>query len=458
MRTNIMLSFRCSLIGWLITASACTEKNPAYCESDAECTNSARPFCDVGGEYPESDYTAHACSPMPSNCPVERCGCVAGTPLSCIGDQVTLCGSDGHSKVIDACPLGCSTTEPRCLRFAPSNDLEDALMDASAEPDVVFPPVTRIDTTLGLVQDGNGATVSVQSVLIAQNGGTSMIRAFKARSFVMDDVTVTGEHALAFVAPESISIRGRIDASAKKVVGGPGSQERPAVCVGADTKIENSGCTTNCYGWGAGGGGNGTAGGAGGGNGAFGSPAGVLVPSFVPLVGGCRGGRLLDGTTVLRTGGAGGGALQFVSLRSIRFTNVGVISVGGGGGPSTTGGGSGGTIVLEAPLVEFEGTGTGLFANGGGGGGCGSDGADANLSYGVAVGPNCTPYSAGDGGTAVYPVTSGEICTGTCQLKLFGGGGGAAGKARIATKDSTFKTVEDPLISAVVTASTLIAK
>lgn len=454
---NMRIAALALALGFL---SACTKDNPAFCNSDAECMDSRRPFCDLDGQYPESSYTAHACSVVPDGCPLERCGCTPGASLACAGDQATLCGEDGHSTTTETCRLGCSASEPRCATFTPSNDLEAALSDAASQPDVVLPPGTHIDTTLGLVQDGTGATVAVKSVLVSQNGGASMIRVLEGRSFVMDDVAVSGEHALAFVAPKSIVVRGRIDAAAKNVVGGPGSQENPAVCSGGDTKLEPVGCTTNCYSLGAGGAGNGTAGGAGGGYSAYGSAAGALIPTFVPLVGGCRGGRLFqsNGTTLINNGGAGGGALQFVSLESIQLTTMGVISVGGGGGLSFTGGGSGGTVVLEAPIVAINGAGTGLFANGGAGAGCFMNGADALLSNLAAQGPRCSPRSAGDGGTIGYPVTSGEICSGACSLQSTGGGGGAVGKVRIATKDGTFETTGGAFISAVVTASMLVAR
>lgn len=442
-----------------LSLSACTKNNPAYCNNDAECTDSGRPFCDIEGQYPESDYTGHACSVTPAGCPIERCGCAPGESLACSGDQVTICAADGHSTTSEICSLGCATSQPRCSTFTPSNDLEAALSDAALQPDVVLPPGSHIDTNLGLVQDSSGASIAVTTTLVSQNGGASMIRALEARSFVIDDVAVSGEYALAFVAPKSIVVRGRIDASAKYAVAGPGGQEAPAVCAGGDTRIDPPGCTgVNCYAKGAGGGGNATSGGAGGGENAFGAPAGTLIPTFVPLVGGCRGGRLFnsDGTTLVTSGGAGGGAVQLVSSEAIRLTTVGLISVGGGGGYSTTGGGSGGTVVLEAPTVELNGAGTGIFANGGAGGGCSAAGADALLTMNPARGPQCSPRSAGDGGTAIYPVTSGEVCMGSCSLRYDGGGGGAVGRVRIGTKDGTYQTMGGAQISAVVTTSMLV--
>ncbi|HEY5925539.1 MAG TPA: hypothetical protein VIV11_27830, partial [Kofleriaceae bacterium] len=223
---------------WIVmclVVGACTKSNPDFCGKDADCTNAARPFCDIKGEYEESDYTANTCSVTPADCPIERCGCTPGEGFSCDGDELTVCAEDGRSTAKVTCALGCSSSEHRCHTFTPSNDLDAAFASASTAPDVTLPPGARIDTTLGTVQDANGAPVTVTSVLISQNGGASMTRAFAARSFVMDNVVATGSHALAFVATKTIVIRGIVDASANGAANGPGAQESPAVCVGTNT-------------------------------------------------------------------------------------------------------------------------------------------------------------------------------------------------------------------------------
>jgi hypothetical protein len=347
-----------------------------------------------------------------------------------------------------SCPLGCSTTDTGCASFVPSNSLGDALAEAAGEPDRLFPPSVHIDTELGLVQDGSGNAVPVKTSLVALDGGLSMIRVLEGKSFVIDDATVTGAYAVAFVAPGPITIRGTIDASAKAAAPGPGAQTMPAACVGMDAVPQPSGCTTFCSGaLGAGGGGNATAGARGGFQGA---PGGALLTSFVPLQGGCHGGNF--GGSL---GGAGGGAVQVVSGTSLLFTDHGLITVAGGGGASTAGGGSAGVIVLEAPTVRFEGTNTGLAANGGAGGGCNMTGPDGTATGAAAIGPRCSPNSAGDGGTGFGMPSHGEDCSGTCANLLEGGGGGAAGRARIATKSGDFDAVMGPLLSAAITKDTL---
>src|SRR5690606_35784173 len=82
-----------------LTICACTEKNPDFCASDEDCAGTPMPFCDVNGEFPESNGSNHICIPTPADCPVERCGCVAGTALACDLDELVVCGEDGTSTV-----------------------------------------------------------------------------------------------------------------------------------------------------------------------------------------------------------------------------------------------------------------------------------------------------------------------------------------------------------------------
>ena len=156
-------------------------------------------------------------------------------------------------------------------------------------------------------------------------------------------------------------------------------------------------------------------------------------------------------------GGGGGGAVQLISLDKISFTMNGSVDVGGGGGTQAAGGGSGGVVVLEAPTIEFTAAGTGVTANGGAGGGCQMSGPDAQAGSAAAMGPKCAPYSAGDGGTAAVAPGDGGQCTGTCVEAFFGGGGGAVGQLRIATRDGMY-TNNGAVLSAEITTSALTAK
>ena len=447
----------CSAIVAVGLLGGCTKKNPEFCEQDSDCELPGRPFCDVAGDFPESDHTPHRCTTIPNDCPLERCGCTPGESLACDADQLTVCGEDGFSTATLTCGLGCST-EDRCLTFDPSNGLGPALVSAAAEPDLVLPAAVTIDTDLGTIVDSSNMPVAVRTLVVEQEGG-SKVRAFLARSIVLNDAIVRGSASLAIVAPGTIAVRGRLDASATERQGGPGTQESPAACVGAESKEFMAGGVPAAVG--AGGGGNATGGGKGGGwGGPSSNDGGAPTPGFVPLVGGCRGGVLLNQDRTTRSrGGGGGGAIQFVSLDTVAFSIAGFVDVGAGGGEASAGGGSGGTIVIEAPRVRFDGAATGIAANGGAGGGCDMIGVDATSTTAAAVAPKCGTYSAGDGGTGVMSAADGDYSCPQppCPVSgTKGAGGGAAGRASIVTLDGTFEQIGNPVMSVAISASTLV--
>lgn len=444
----------------VLGASSCTRRNPAYCESDSDCPDPTRPFCDLNGEYAESNYAPNTCSVVPVNCPLQRCPCTPGATLGCSGDQLSLCASDGHSASNTHCALGCTVDGKQCKTFAPSNGLGDALADAAGEPDMVVPPGARIDTDLGVIQTSSGVSLPVKTTIVQQPGQPS-IRVFEAKSFTFDDATVTGANALALVAPGVISIRGHFDLSAKNATPGPGAQEPPAVCSGSPAvEFTCSGGLNLIQSNGGGGAGNATAGGTGGAVNAS-SAGGALVPTYVPLVGGCRGGRVdlyLQGT-LLAQGGGGGGALQLVSLDTVDIR--GLVELGGGGGAATQesagGGGSGGLLVIESPTVIIEGPG-GVVANGGSGGGCDTPGSNGGPTSAAASTVACS--NAGAGGTGSLAPTNAYSClntqTVTCVCSgYFAGGGGAAGRLHVVSLSGAATLMFSPIVSAQVTGAVL---
>src|SRR5579862_1885289 len=130
----MMSSMKAALVVAVAVLAGCTKH--VSCDSDADCKDPAYPFCDVNGEYPASGGEKNVCTIVPDNCPVERCGCMAGAVLSCTGDQVTTCAPDGMSTTMDTCALGCAPDGTRCLTFDPSNGLGGALAMAEGESDV----------------------------------------------------------------------------------------------------------------------------------------------------------------------------------------------------------------------------------------------------------------------------------------------------------------------------------
>lgn len=415
----------------------CT-KHVNQCTSDSDCTDPAYPFCDVNGEFPASGGAKNVCTVTPTNCPVDRCGCTPGA-LTCSTDTLLTCNADGKSQTMTSCALGCATDGTRCLTFEPSNGLDAAFAAAAGEQDVVLPKGVHIDTAMGVITNTGGIAIPVQSLLITQ--GNSAIRAFYAKSFVIDDATVTGPDAVAFVAAGDITVQGIVDASGTVTTGGPGAQSSAAACSGHSGQSQTCVVTSTCEG--GGGAGNATAGtSGGGGTGAAGMPQ----TDFTPLVGGCVGGSALDSSGALvASGGGGGGALQLVSGTKIEITASGLIDVGAGGGDPFAGGGSGGNVVIEAPQVSIDGDG-GIVGNGGAGGGCSVSGPDATRDLNPAIGPgpcgNHNTDGGGSGGTATTaPTASGRA----------GGGGGAVGRVRIATKDGTANVSNSALMSVAVT-------
>jgi hypothetical protein len=56
---------RSTLLPVLLCLAACTKYDPLYCDESMSCTDPARPYCDLAGEYPGSDGVARTCIPSP---------------------------------------------------------------------------------------------------------------------------------------------------------------------------------------------------------------------------------------------------------------------------------------------------------------------------------------------------------------------------------------------------------
>src|SRR3569623_21963 len=449
-------------------SAACTRTNPASTCASGSCSDPAFPYCDssgaIGGTPDEcisvqctpgtvgacKDSTAYTCDSTGTSYTTTECmsgcdpttGCKhAGEPsaaISCGNNEYVACNADGTGMISETCVLGCSSDAVACQTFVPSNGLGPALIDAASRSAMTIPAGARIDTDTGVIQDTNGTTIPSYSVVVQQNGA-SAIRVFEGSSFEIHSVSISGNNAVAFVAPGLVDIAGLVQARAIGSTTGPGSQKVPAACAALDSTQYSAGCGPGATG--AGGGGNATVGGIGGGTlgttGFQGAP-GTPSSGFVPLEGGCTGGTQHDlASAIFARGGGGGGALQIVSGTKIDIHGAGVIDLGGGGGEKTAGGGSGGTLVLEAPAVSITGP-AGFTTNGGAGGGCNQPGASAGTTLDPAVAPTCSYFFVVNGGTINSPpgnacVPNGTSCASGACAPLFGGGGGAAGRARIAT-------------------------
>lgn len=469
----------------LFGMGACTRANPSATCADGTCRDPEYPFCDVNGvvsgtagacvavtcsagEFAACEGNAAlSCDTTGRNYERVQCefgcnagegcirACTANAVVSCTGETLRQCNDNGTGIGEQTCSLGCSDDGTRCRTFQPSNGLAAALADSANEPTATLGVGVLLDTDSGLVTDANGNPIVIKSTVVTQVGAPS-IRVFEARSFDVQDITIYGAMAAAFVATGPIRVTGHLAARARGVASGAGAKQSGA-CFGENKNEYSCVCASPCT-KGTGGGGNATAGGQGGGNGGVG---GATESSFSPLAGGCTGGARKDesGTSILAAGGGGGGALQLVSLTSITLEGMGIVDVAGGGGTSTTGGGSGGVIVLEAPMVKLLGPSAGLAANGGSGGGCSLSGRDGPASASPALGHVCANYFSGNGGTgSTLPSNGCMIGVDSCQVQCpvaYGGGGGAVGRARISTKPGGMVVSGGPIISVAVSTATL---
>lgn len=323
--------------------------------------------------------------------------CTEKQPLQCEDATLLTCNENGTGEVSQTCPLGCSSSEPRCSDPIPSNGLARDLEFSKSRANLDLGDSATINTDTGEVTVADAA-VTVDTDVIAQTGAPN-IRVLVVGSLTAKDVVVSGKNALAIVSNSDIAISGTFTVSAKGAVPGPGALNEDG-CKGQPPLPGKKG--------GSGGGGFGSSGGAGGvgiGEGAMAGMGGgkTGTASLIPLRGGCDGGAADAG----RVPGAGGGAIQLLSRNQIVIS--GIVAANGGG--TTAGGGSGGGILLEAPSVEISGT---VVANGGSGGSSGSN-------FGCAPGQ--------DGRTDAMPAPGGVGCTsgGTIFIIFGGGGSGAAG-------------------------------
>lgn len=429
----------------------CTPGAFSGCHSDAEYT------CGLDGHSYESTHCDLGCEPA-TGC---KHVCEPNATISCAANEAVVCNDSGTAMVTEPCSLGCRAAGDRCAAFEPTNGLGPSLRDAASQPAVTLAAGTTIDADSGTILDAHSMPITLSSEVVTQSGSLP-IRVFKAASFELSDVRISGTYPVAFVSAGAITVTGLVAVKARAGVAGAGAQSSTAACAAIGGQEYSGGCGPSSVG--TGGGGNATPGGIGGGtlgsSGLAGAPGGTLN-GYTPLLGGCAGGSVLDlvgGSYAL--GGGGGGAIQLVSNTGIRLQGTGYIDAGGGGGGSSAGGGSGGMIVFEAPTLTIENP-AGFSANGGAGGGCSTFGADASPGTTAALGPNCADFFGGAGGTGY--ASAGDACYlhtgGTCSAHgdctpHYGGGGGSVGRVRIATGSGGYHN-NNGVISAATTVTVL---
>lgn len=311
---------------------------------------------------------------------------------------------------------------------------------AAGEPDLDLGMTATINTSNGTVMV-DGTAVIVRSALVAQPSAPTIL-VFIVHSLTASDVTITGDisgasggNAFALVSDGEIRIGGIFNASSSTGYGGPGAYT-DANCKGGNGVLSGASLS------GAGGGGFGIAGGTGGSastdsdsatGGSSGKPTGS--PTLIPLRGGCDSGATDDAHP--RAVGSGGGAIQLVSRTKISIT--GVVATNGS---SVSGGGSGGGILVEAPIIEVNGS---MVANGAGGNsGClfATPGENGRLDATPALGGTCSVGgTGGSGGASSIAAGNGAntFLAGTGSSPAWGGhGGGGVGRIRINTAPGGF--------------------
>jgi hypothetical protein len=65
MRHVPSLKTACALLALSASAAACKVTDPLYCDQNTPCTDQARPFCDLNGEYTASEGIKRTCIPYP---------------------------------------------------------------------------------------------------------------------------------------------------------------------------------------------------------------------------------------------------------------------------------------------------------------------------------------------------------------------------------------------------------
>jgi hypothetical protein len=387
------------------------------------------------------------------------------------------------SCVEQQCPLGCNKAEDRCFLVMPSNIDPRGFHDVATRAVVLqsagVPLVIDADT--GAIpgyrkaNDPSPASGGVYwSIKTLQDGSEVAVFAMDGLRVVEEtSVRIIGSRPVILYVRRQVEIAGTLSVAAAADGPGPGGraggpldgQQGDPMCPGSgrggDQLDEFS------YQWESGGGG--------GGYGAMGARGGTVRcnvstftrepalgggggdafgdASLVPLRGGCGGGAGggPDQFGVVGAGGAGGGgggALQITAGEKLTITAKGGVDAAGAGGrggqsgAAGGGGGSGGAVLLEAPVLQIDGT---VAANGGGGGAgsgygtlanTGAPGDPGQLSGTQAAGGQAQslvgiPLLGTDGGkggasvgVASTGVDSDDLCNG-------GGGGGGVGRVRL---------------------------
>jgi hypothetical protein len=150
--------FGFAIVVALLGLGACKTPVADYCEQSSDCTDLGKPFCDVNGDYDESDHIGRTCIPFPDDATKDFCldddrDCPAATPVCgadrvcrgctssaecgdsagycdvangtclacepdkfqrCDGADLVVCNAAGTGEDVTTCSTSCDATEMRC--------------------------------------------------------------------------------------------------------------------------------------------------------------------------------------------------------------------------------------------------------------------------------------------------------------------------------------------------------
>ncbi len=393
---------------------------------------------------------------------VDASGCRAVTS-ECVGQntKIRVCATIGQLPTDYDCDWGCNGNGgAHCAKLVPAGgyllpsdlDPNNGPQDVSIDGDYVFNAVTG-EITPNIRVAGTGL---ISGIDFQVRGGKLGVFKFAKLTLGTGTIRVIGTNAVAFVALTTMNMGAEIDLQGDCASrnSGPGAAD-------GGTKMND--------GYGMGGGGRGLGidagcyGGGGAGNGGQGGRGGnplidnkgnrFNTDAIMTLVGGSGGGG--GGGSQGADGGGGGGAIQLIAQRRISIS--GGINAGGCGGKTAAtcggGGGAGGTILIEAPVIDFQNSKLAVNGGGGGGGNDGTAGERASLTNAKANGGrggNSGSFKGGDGGDGA---DDNSMNGGGGEFdKRCGGGGGAVGRMRFNTLSGTIVTSGTVLFSPLVSA------
>jgi hypothetical protein len=180
------------------------------------CKFPALPDITDAANETDGDVATDASIDVPTSC----------TPntTTCTGQLLTVCNAEG-SPTNTVCNFGCASSNDRCLDLAPSNGLATYLDQSAAAQPLTLTGNASINTSTGVVMNGDGSTVTVTSTMLSTTPVGTMV--ISARALDVGNVTVRGSRALAIVVDGDAMFRGTFSGSATKFTPGPGSSLLP---------------------------------------------------------------------------------------------------------------------------------------------------------------------------------------------------------------------------------------